>query len=143
MRIELFMSVLAGFAGGLCGTLWAGLVTMPLLARWPALRPAEPWQAETATRLLAGAALYGACGAAAGLLFWLGWGLVAVVSAPWPALGATYGGLLWLAGTLPALGSIALRQRRARGAVVVVAIEALVACLATGVLCAYVWQRMS
>lgn len=143
MRIELFMSVLAGFAGGLCGTLWAGLVTTPLLARWPVLRPAEAWQPETATRLLTGAALYGACGAAAGLLFWLGWGLVAVVSAPWPALGALYGGLLWLAGTLPALGSLALRQRRARGAVVVVALEGLVACLAAGVLCAYVWRRMA
>jgi hypothetical protein len=140
VRIELFMSVLAGFAGGLCGTLWAGLVTLPLLTRWPALRP-DPWQPETAARLLTGAALYGFCGAAAGLLFWLSWGLVAVVSTPWPVLGALYGGLLWLAGALPTLGSLALKHRRARGAVGVVAVEGLVACVAAGVLCAYVWQR--
>jgi hypothetical protein len=143
VRIELFLSMLAGFAGGLCGTLWAGLVTTPLLARRPALRPAEPWHEETATRLLMCAALYGACGAAAGLLFWLGWGLVALVSTPWPVLGATYGGLLWLGGTVPSLGSLALRQRRARGAVALVALEGLVACLAAGLLCAYAWQRMT
>jgi hypothetical protein len=140
VRIELIMSVLAGLAGGLFGTLWAGLVSTPLLARWPALRP-EPWQPETAARLLAGAALYGVCGAAAGLLFWLGWGLIAVVATPWPAIGALYGGLVWTAGALPALGSLALKHRRGRGAVGVIALEGLVACVGAGVLCAYVWHR--
>lgn len=142
MRIELIMTVLAGFAGGLFGTLWAGLVSTPLFARWPALRP-QPWQPETATRLLVGAALYGLCGAASGVLFWLGWGLVAMVSTSWPVVGAVYGALVWTAGGLPALGTLALKGRRGGGAVAVVALEALVAALAAGVLCAYVWHRAS
>ena len=142
MRTELYMTLLAGFAGGLFGTLWGGLVSTPVLARWPKLRP-EPWQPETAARLLAGAALYGACGAVAGLLFWLGWGLVAVVSTPWHVVGAIYGGLLWAAGAVPALGSLALRDRRSRGALGLAALGVLVASLAVGLLCAYVWHRSS
>lgn len=138
MRIELYMMVLAGIAGGLVGTLWAGLVSAPLYARWPALRlPA--WQPETATRLLAGAVLHGACGAAAGLLFWLSWGLVAVVSTPWHVVGAIYGGLLFAAGALPTLGALAIRGRHHPGAVAVLAAEGLVTAVSAGVMCAYVW----
>jgi hypothetical protein len=140
LRIELYMTVLAGFAGGLVGTLWAGLVSTPLFVRWPALRPV-PWQPETATRLLTGAALYGVCGAASGLLFWLSWGLVAVVSTPWPVVGAMYGALVWTAGGLPALGTFALKGQRPHGALGVMALEALVAAVSAGMLCAYVWHR--
>jgi hypothetical protein len=139
LRIELYMTVLAGMAGGLFGTLWAGLVSAPLFARWPALRP-EAWQPETASRLLTGAVLYGLCGAAAGLLFWLSWGLVAVVATPWPVIGAVYGLLLFAAGGLPALGALALRGRQ-RGMVAVLAVESLVAALSIGVMCAWVWAR--
>ena len=78
------MTVLAGFAGGLAGTLWGGMVSSQLLSR---LRARHEWQPDSASRLLAGAVLYGLCGAAAGFLFWLSWGLVALVSiAPGPSL---------------------------------------------------------
>jgi hypothetical protein len=140
LRIELYMMVLAGIAGGLVGTLWAGLVSAPLFAHWPALRPAA-WQPDTAARLLAGAVLYGLCGAAAGLLFWLSWGLVAVVSTPWHVIGAIYGGLLFAAGALPTLGTLAIKGRHHRGAVAVLAAEGLVAAVSAGVMCAYVWER--
>ena len=72
----MIMTVLAGFAGGLAGTLWAGTVSSALLARRPELGAAG-WRPDTAWRVLHTAVLYGLCGAAAGLLFWLGWGLVA------------------------------------------------------------------
>jgi len=134
------MMVLAGIAGGLVGTLWAGLVSAPLFARWPALRP-DAWQPETAARLLAGAVLHGACGAAAGLLFWLSWGLVAVVSTPWHVVGAIYGALLFAAGGLPTLGALAFRGRPRLGAVAVLAAEALVVAVSAGVMCAYVWAK--
>ena len=132
------MMVLAGIAGGLVGTLWAGLVSAPLLAHWPVLRPAN-WQPETASRLLGGAVLHGACGAAAGLLFWLSWGLVAVVSTPWQVVGTVYGGLLFAAGALPTLGTLAIRGRHHPGAVAVLAAEVLVTAVSAGVMCAYVW----
>jgi hypothetical protein len=85
--------------------------------------------------------LYGLCGAAAGLLFWLGWGLVAFTASPWFLVGACYGLLLWLASAFPALLLLALRVPALRAAGVVMAIAALFAELAVGLLCAFVWHR--
>jgi hypothetical protein len=140
LRIELIMTVLAGFAGGLAGTLWAGIVSAALLARRPELRAAG-WRPDTAWRVLHTAAVYGLCGAAAGLLFWLGWGLVAFADWPWFMVGASYGLLLWFAAAVPALLLLSLRLPALRVAGVVVAIEALVAAVSVGLLCAFVWQR--
>ena len=126
MRIELTLSVLAGFAGGLAGSLWAGIVSSALLARRPELSAAG-WRPDTAWRVLHTAALYGLCGAAAGLLFWLGWGLVAFTDGPWFVVGASFGLLLWFAAAFPALLLLSLRLPTLRAAGVVMAIEALVA----------------
>ena len=89
-RIELLMCLLAGFAGGLVGTLWNGLVSSALLAR---VRDGDrqAWHDETASRLLVGALLYGTCGALLGFLFWLSWGLIALVGKPWPGVGILFG----------------------------------------------------
>ena len=140
MHTELFMTLLAGFAGGLTGTLWGGLVSGPLLARLRAARPQE-FQPETAGRLLLGAVLYGSCGAAAGLLFWLGWALVALVDMSWPMVGLLYGGLLWSAAAVPALGLLSMRLAALRRVALVQTLEALVTCASIGLLCAFVWHR--
>ncbi|MBK6451585.1 MAG: hypothetical protein IPF84_03120 [Proteobacteria bacterium] len=140
MRIELTLSVLAGFAGGLAGALWAGIVSSALLARRPELSAAG-WRPDTAWRVLHTAALYGLCGAAAGLLFWLGWGLVAFTDRPWFVVGASFGLLLWFAAAFPALLLLSLRLPTLRAAGVVMAIEALVAAVSVGLLCAFVWHR--
>jgi hypothetical protein len=140
LRIELIMTVLAGFAGGLAGTLWGGLVSPLLLARRPELRVAG-WRPDSGWGVLHTAALHGLCGAAAGLLFWLGWGLAAFSGTPWFVVGAVYGVLLWLAAALPALALLALRVPVLRAACVVLAVEALVAAASVGLLCAFVWHR--
>ena len=140
MRIELTLSVLAGFAGGLAGALWAGIVSSALLARRPELSAAG-WRPDTAWRVLHTAALYGLCGAAAGLLFWLGWGLVAFTDGPWIVVGASFGLLLWFAAAFPALLLLSLRLPTLRAAGVVMAIETLVAAVSIGLLCAFVWHR--
>ncbi len=139
-RVELFMTLLAGFAGGLVGALWSGLVTGPVLALAPRLRPAG-WSLETAPRLLAGALLYGIGGALAGFLFWLGWGLTALVATPWPLVGLLYGALLWSIAALPATGIAALRLRHSRALLALLALEYLAASVAIGVFCAYAWHR--
>jgi hypothetical protein len=136
----MIMSVLAGFAGGLTGALWAGLVSSTLLARRPELSAAG-WRPDTAWRVLHTAALYGLCGAAAGLLFWLGWGLVAFTDGPWIVVGASFGLLLWFAAAFPALLLLSLRLPALRTAGVVMAIETLVAAVSIGLLCAFVWHR--
>jgi hypothetical protein len=140
MRVELTMTVLAGFAGGLVGTLWSGLVTGPVLALVPRLRPAG-WSPETAPRLLAGAVLYGLGGAAAGFLFWLGWGLTALVATPWELVGLLYGALLWSFAVLPAVGIGGLRMRQPAALIALLAAEYLAAALAVGLFCAYAWHR--
>ena len=136
----MIMSVLAGFAGGLAGALWAGLVSSALLARRPELSAAG-WRPDTAWRVLHTAALYGMCGAAAGLLFWLGWGLVAFTDGPWIVVGASFGLLLWFAGAFPALLLLSLRLPALRAAGFVMAVESLVAAVSVGLVCAFAWHR--
>jgi len=140
LRIELIMTVLAGFAGGLAGTLWAGIVSSALLAQRPELSAAG-WRPDTAWRVLHTAALYGLCGAAAGLLFWLGWGLIAVVGWPWYEVGLLYGALAWVALAAPALGTLLLRGYGPARPLVAHAVEWLFTCLAIGLLCALAWHR--
>jgi len=139
-RIELWMTVFAGLAGGLAGVLWGGMVTTPWLARG-GHAPAAGSQAETAARVLAGAALRAAAGAVLGFLFWLGWGLIAVVGWPWYAVGLLYGTLAWLALVAPTLGTWLLRGHGPAAAVAAHAVEWLVTCLAIGLLCALAWHR--
>jgi hypothetical protein len=136
----MIMSVLAGLAGGLAGTLWGGLVSAALLSRQPALRSLG-WVPDSGMRVLGMAIVYGGCGAAAGLLFWLGWGLAAFAAVPWYLVGAVFGGLLWVAAAVPALLLLATRLPAMRAVCRIMALETGVAALAVGLLCALVWQR--
>lgn len=138
----MLMLMLAGIAGGLAGTLWSGLVTAPWLAgRVTSASPPGGWRSESATRVVTGAVVYAACGAAAGFLFWLGWGLIALIDAPWHRVGLLFGALLWAASALPLLSALALRRIERPGVVLALAVEALVASTSMGLLCAWVWHR--
>ena len=139
-RIELWMTVFAGLSGGLAGVLWSGLVT----ASWPERGPdpaAGGAEDESASRVLAGAALRAAAGAALGFLFWLGWGLIALVGTPWYAVGLVYGVLSWTALVAPALGTLVLRGHGPARPLVAHAVEWLLTCLTIGLLCALAWRR--
>jgi hypothetical protein len=139
-RIELWMTVFAGLAGGLAGVLWSGLVTTPWLARNGSAAVGTS-QAETAVHLLAGAALRGVAGAVLGFLFWLGWGLIAIVGRPWYEVGALYGTLVWVASVVPTLGTLSLRGHGPAQPVAAHAVEWLFTCVAIGLLCALAWHR--
>lgn len=102
---------------------------------------AAGWVPDTGWRVLHTAALYGVCGAAAGLLLWLGWGLPAFSASPWFVIGTSYGMLLWAGAALPALVLLSLRLPALRVAELVLAVESLAAALAVGLLCAFVWHR--
>jgi hypothetical protein len=127
-RIELWMTVFAGLSGGLSGVLWSGLITA-----------AGGTEGESASRVLAGAVLRAAAGAALGFLFWLGWGLIALGGTSWYRVGLLYGGLTWAALVAPALGTLVLRGP-ARS-IVAHAVEWLLTCLTIGLLCALAWHR--
>jgi len=88
-----------------------------------------------------GAVLRAAAGALLGFLFWLGWGLIALVGQPWYAIGLFYGGLGWAALVVPALGTLGLHGHGTARALTAHALEWLVTCLAIGLLCALAWHR--
>lgn len=142
-RIELWMTLLAGLAGGLAGVLWSGLVTAPWLALSDAAADAADAkeQGEAAARLFVEAALRAAAGAALGFLFWLGWGLIAVVGSPWYATGLLFGVLCWAAIAAPVLATLLLHGRAQARPVAAHALEWLVTCLVVGLLCALAWHR--
>jgi hypothetical protein len=134
-RIELWMTMFAGLAGGLAGVLWSGLVTTPWLARAGAVH------GESVGQVLLGAGLRAFAGAALGLLFWLGWGLIAVVGQPWAAVGLIYGGLCWAAVGAPMLGTLLLRGPVPARLLLAHAVEWLFTCGVIGLLCALAWHR--
>ena len=136
-RIELWMTVFAGLAGGLAGVLWSGIVTARLDG--DGALPAS--RTETAARVFAGAALRGMAGAALGFLFWLGWGLIAIVGRPWYEIGLIYGALAWAAVAAPALGTLLLHGHGPARPVFAHALEWLFTCLAIGLLCGLAWHR--
>lgn len=140
LRIELVMSLFAGVSGGLVGLLWSRLVSNPWLARLNRAGPAA-WRAETAAGVFASAALHAAGGAALGFLFWLGWGLISLVNAPWQVAGLLFGLLVWAGSAIPVLGSLAVRMKSFEAVAAVLALEWLVTGLAIGLLCALSWHR--
>jgi hypothetical protein len=140
LRIELAMSLFAGVSGGLVGLLWSRLVTVPWLARLERVN-SPPWRRETVASVLGGASLHAAGGAALGFLFWLGWGLISLVNAPWYVAGLLFGLLVWAGSAIPVLGGLALRARSLQSVAAVLALEWLVTGIAIGLLCAFSWHR--
>lgn len=80
-------------------------------------------------------------GTGLGLMFWLSWGLAAVVSVPWWLRGLTFGGLTWAVTGLPAIVSLARARGNARGATSVIALQWATTCLIAGMACAWSWER--
>jgi hypothetical protein len=140
LRIELVMSLFAGISGGLAGFVWSWLVSAPWIARSGRGLHGDAGSAPLA-RQVASAILFAFSGAALGFLYWLGWGLISVVNAPWYATGLLFGGLVWAGIALPLIGVLSLRLRGFGGTALVLAVEWLVTCAAVGLSCAQAWQR--
>ncbi len=138
-RIELWSTVFAGLSGGLAGVLWSGLVTTPWLASGERMASAD--RVESTLRMLSGALLRAFAGAALGFLFWLGWGLIAIVGVPWYAIGVIYGVVTWSALAAPALGTLLLREHGPTRSFVAHCVEWLATCVIVGLFCAWSWYR--
>jgi len=90
--------------------------------------------------LFSDALLHMLCGTGLGLLFWLSWGLAAVVDVPWWVRGLSFGSLCWLALALPSALSVALARDLTLKAAAVIASRWASTCLIAGLACAWSWR---
>lgn len=86
------------------------------------------------------ALLHMLAGIALGLLFWLSWGLAAIVDVAWWLRGLAFGGLASLA-TLPPLLNARFAGRLDSPLLALFASRWLSTCLVTGMTCAWSWER--
>jgi len=128
--------LLTGSLGGLISILaqvvfWSIVATLVPRARASQLAQLEV--PEVLLHMMAGIGL--------GLLFWLSWGLTAIVEVPWEWRGLAFGGLTWLALVTPAIASVALARQLSMPIFVATATRWLATCMIVGLACAWNWQR--
>ena len=80
-------------------------------------------------------------GALLGFIYWLSWGLAAVVGVPWWLRGAMFALAFWSAGPLPALIAQAVVSRIQWRAAIVAVLEWLTTLIFVGLACGWVWSR--
>jgi hypothetical protein len=102
-----------------------------------AVRPAAP----AAPLQFSEALLHMVFGIGFGLLFWLSWGLAAVVDVPWCVRGLSFGSLCWLAFALPSLIGAALAGAIPRAATATLASRWATTSLIAGLACAWSWEQ--
>lgn len=78
-------------------------------------------------------------GTGLGLLFWLSWGLAAIVDVSWWLRGLIFGSLGWLILGLPAVISMARAREIAAGPTAVIATRWAMTCVIAGLACAWSW----
>lgn len=85
------------------------------------------------------------CGTGLGLLFWLSWGLAALVDVPWWVRGVTFAMLCWMPLSLPAVLGAWISAAPERGlstkAMAMMASRWATTCLIAGLICAWSWER--
>jgi len=84
--------------------------------------------------------LYG-CGFA--LLFWLSWGLAAVVEVPWWVRGLSFGSLCWLSFAVPSVVGVALSRGLPVSTIAALASRWATTSVVAGLACAWSWERMA
>jgi hypothetical protein len=81
------------------------------------------------------------CGISLGLLFWLSWGLAAIVQVAWWIRGLTFGGLAALL-LVPIATNFGVESRIGLKHFATLGSRWLTTCLFTGLSCAWSWERL-
>lgn len=76
------------------------------------------------------------------LLFWLSWGLAAVVDVPWWVRGLSFGSLCWLSFAVPSVVGVALSRGLPMATIGGIALRWATTSVIAGLTCAWSWQRM-
>ena len=132
----LLAGALAGGAVGAFNGLWWAILG-PLFATPVA---EAQWRVPTLSRHLLSILVHLFAGLGLGALFWLSWGLAAVVNVPWWKRGLSFALLAWLVLAIPVLVSQALTVRLSKRLAVKTAVEWLFTCSAVGLACAWSWR---
>jgi hypothetical protein len=132
----LLLGSLSGLVSVLAHAVLASLFDM--VRRRPA---ALPVHAEHSQLQLTDALLHMLCGTGLGLLFWLSWGLAAIVAVPWWVRGVTFAGLGAMTLALPAILDIAWTRGLTQRMTLLIASRWATTFLVAGLACAWSWER--
>lgn len=135
------MEIQSAIAIGAASGLAASLIIRPLWSTLIARGNGELWRVSNTLTETLYIAAHALAGAAQGLVFWLSWGLAAIVAVPWWQRGLSVGlvnaALLVLPPTLIAASLV----RGSRTVYLVLITEALVTSLCVGLACSWTWAH--
>ncbi|HTE41402.1 MAG TPA: hypothetical protein VK629_11255 [Steroidobacteraceae bacterium] len=138
LRAILLAGVLASFvASALNSFLWIPLFQS--LSRKAGPPAATLWRPFEARLHLVSLFAHVVAGVSLGFLFWVSWGLTAIVSVPWWQRGSAFGLITWFGIAGPLLLSQIASARVSGPFLLKSAIEWLSACTLIGLWCAYQW----
>ncbi|HET9446656.1 MAG TPA: hypothetical protein VFO35_10380 [Steroidobacteraceae bacterium] len=132
--MDLTYLMLTGGLSGLVSVLLHSIVASARTSIHPGAA-AAPLQASDAVLHM----LYGTGFA---LLFWLSWGLAAVVDVPWWVRGLSFGSLCWVSFAVPGVVGIALSRGLPIAATAEAATRWATTSVIAGLACAWSWERM-
>jgi hypothetical protein len=136
LAYHLFTGALAAVLAGLFNT-----VAAPALA---VLRTGDrhQWREPSLSSQLATLTVYLLVGIGLGLLFWLSWGLTAIVGVPWWLRGSVFALLFWLVCCVPLLAMQLLSLRLSWKTTAAFAVDWLVIFASVGLACAWTWAKV-
>lgn len=139
--MELNYLLFAGALSGVISALGHSVVSSAVaLLQSPA--QARTFAATTTLEVLE-ILLHLCAGAALGFLFWLSWGLAAVVDVSWWVRGVSFGSLCWLGLVLPVTASLSATHRISPRSAAATASRWATTCIIAGLSCAWSWEGVA
>jgi hypothetical protein len=133
--MDIVHAMAAGAAGGVASVVAQG-VSSPWLQDLRG-RTADAWQPDRLWRHAVRASAHIAAAILLGALFWLSWGLAAVINVPWWQRGLIFGAVCWTTLIAPAFVSLAAMVAIPRAIVIAWLVDWLITCATAGLVCAW------
>lgn len=135
--MELSYLLLTGSLSGLLSVLTQAV----LWSIFQTFRVPPPGAAAGAPLQVSDALLHMLAGTGSALLFWLSWGLAAVVDVPWWLRGLSFAGLCWIAFVLPSIAAVAIARAIPVPIAAALAARWAMTYLIAGLACAWSWDQ--
>ncbi len=119
----------------------SGLVSVLLHSILASVRTSARASAVIPPLQISDALLHMLYGSGFALLFWLSWGLAAVVDVPWWVRGLSFGSLCWLSFAVPSVVGVALARELPVATIAGLVTRWATTSLIAGLACAWSWER--